>query len=354
MKVGLVLGAGGVLGGAWITGALEAVARKTGWDPASADHIVGTSAGSMMGALVAAGVPPWFMVAHSAGEDFDGLTDAHGEPVGDADRNAGARFYFEGGVPIGPGSWGLALRTLIRPHRHTPAALLGGWLPRGFISTGPLKDTVRSAVPTGWADHPNLWIMACDYSTGRRVAFGRDGAPPAELADAVAASCSIPGFYRPVDIGGRRYVDGGLYSNSNLDVLRAEQLDLVICLNPTSSLHPMKAWNPVERLAAMFRTEAGRRLGSEAKKLRATGTEVVLIQPTDEDLAIMGPNLMSSKRRHEVIEAARVTVGGQLRDEDTHDLLSTLPPGEAHRIRRPDGPPASWPPLVAEPTAGVA
>jgi NTE family protein len=74
MKVGLVLGAGGVLGGAWLTGALHALARETEWDPASADYVVGTSAGSMIGSLLAAGVPPWFMVAHSRGESFEGLT----------------------------------------------------------------------------------------------------------------------------------------------------------------------------------------------------------------------------------------------------------------------------------------
>ena len=346
MRVGLVLGAGGVLGGAWLTGGLEALTRKTGWDPASADYIVGTSAGSMMGALLAAGVPPWFMVAHSAGERFEGLTDARGRPAAEADRAAGAEFRLEWPPGIGPGSWELALRTLVQPGRHTPAAFVGGWLPRGSISTEPLKDTVRRAVPSGWADHPNLWIMACDYATGRRVAFGRPGSPRAELADAVAASCAIPGFYRPVEIAGRRYVDGGLYSNSNLDVLRREQLDLVICLNPTSSLHPIRAWNPVERAAALFRTAAGRRLGSEARKLRSVGTEVVLIQPTGEDLALMGTNLMSRRRRHQVIEAARLTVGGQLREEHNYDLLAALPPGEPHKISRPPGPPASWPPLT--------
>jgi NTE family protein len=53
MKVGLVLGAGGVVGGAWLTGALHALAAETGWDPAEADYVVGTSAGSMIGALCA-------------------------------------------------------------------------------------------------------------------------------------------------------------------------------------------------------------------------------------------------------------------------------------------------------------
>src|SRR3981081_3866111 len=85
MRVGLVLGAGGVMGGAWITGGLNALARETGWDPATADYIVGTSAGGMMGALLACGVPPWFMVAHSAGETFDGLVDESGERADTAD-----------------------------------------------------------------------------------------------------------------------------------------------------------------------------------------------------------------------------------------------------------------------------
>jgi NTE family protein len=344
MRIGLVLGAGGVMGGAWLTGGLHALATETGWDPASADYVVGTSAGSMMSALLAGGVPPWFMVAHSAGENFEGINDATGRPSRDADRSAGAVFKLHRGLPpVGPGSWGLIARTLAAPHRHRSAALLGGWLPRGFISTEPLKDTVRRVVPEGWADHPNLWIVACDYATGRRVPFGRDDAPPAELADAVAASCAIPGFYHPIEIAGRRYVDGGLWSTSNLDILRNEDLDLVVCLNPTSSLHPPFAWNPAERIAAGMRKLSGRRLGSEAKKLRAAGTKVVLIQPTREDLAAMGPNLMSTRNRNPVIQTAIRTVGEQLRDPEVADLLTGLPPGNPYRIRRPDGPPSTWP-----------
>ena len=343
MRIGLVLGAGGVMGGAWLTGGLHALATETGWDPAGADHIVGTSAGSMMGALLAGGVPPWFMVAHSAGETFEGLDDATGRPAGEADRAAGATFKLHPGLPpVGPGSWQLVARSLVAPHRHRPSSLLA-WLPRGVISTDPLKDTVRRVVPEGWADHPGLWIVACDYATGRRVPFGRDDAPPADLADAVAASCAIPGFYHPVSIAGRRYVDGGLWSTSNLDILRDARLDLVICLNPTSSLHPTHAWNPAERVAATMRRISGRRLGSEAKKLRAAGTEVVLIQPTTEDLAAMGPNLMSTRNRNPVIKTAIRTVGEQLRQPGVAELLDGLPPGNPYRVRRPDGPPSTWP-----------
>ena len=345
MKVGLVLGAGGVMGGAWLTGGLHALAAETGWDPGSADHIVGTSAGAMMGALLAAGVPPWFMVAHSAGESFEGLRDANGRPAEDADRAAGAvfRVHRGGGLPLGPGSWRLAISTLSNPTRHSPAALVSGWLPRGLISTEPLRDTIRRVVPSGWVDHPHLWVVACDYETGRRVAFGRDDAPRADLADAVAASCAIPAFYRPVAIAGRDYVDGGIYSTSNLDLVREEDLDLVICLNPTSSLHPSHAWNPLERVAAALRSASGRRLGSEARKLRERGVKVVLVQPLAEDLDTMGPNLMSTRRQHEVIEVAMRTVAEQLREPERRELLAELPPGEQHKLARPPGPPSSWP-----------
>jgi NTE family protein len=343
-KVGLVLGAGGVMGGAWLTGGLEAIAAETGWDPASADRIVGTSAGSMMGALLASGVPPWFMVAHSAGQSFTGLVDREGREAATADRSAGATFRYAGGLPpIGPGSWRLIASSLSAPNRHRPAALLAGWLPRGFISNEPLKDVVRRVVPSGWAEHPSLWAVACDYASGRRVAFGREDAPEADLADAVAASCAIPGFYKPVEIAGRTYVDGGLWSTSNLDIVRNEGLDLVICLNPTSSLHPPRAWNPVERVAGVFERTSGRRLGAETKKLRAAGTEVVLIQPTDEDKAVMGPNLMSTRNRNPVIQTAIRTVGEQLRAPGVLELLADLPPGPDHKIRQPSGPPSTWP-----------
>src|SRR3954466_16104389 len=124
MRIGLVLGAGGVMGGAWLTGGLHALATETGWDPAGADHVVGTSAGSMMGALLAGGVPPWFMVAHSAGESFEGIPDARQRPAADADRAAGAVFRVHRGIPaLGPGSWRLIANGLRNPARHRPAAL---------------------------------------------------------------------------------------------------------------------------------------------------------------------------------------------------------------------------------------
>jgi NTE family protein len=365
VKVGLVLGAGGVLGGAWLTGGLHALAEETDWDPGSADFIVGTSAGAMIGALSAAGVPPWFMVAHSAGESFDGVLAADGRLASEADRAAGASFRLHRGLPvIGPGSLRMALTALSNPLRHTPLQVVAGWLPAGFVSTDSLKDTIRRAVPGDWVDHPNFWAVACDYHDGRRVPFGRLDAPNADIADAVAASCAIPGFYRPVKSGRRRYIDGGVCSASNLDLLAGRGLDLVICLNPLSSgteLHegaagsgPLGWLDPRDWLGALSRQANGRRLAHEAAKVRRFGTEVLLIEPTATDHGAMGHNLMSGARRQQVIETAIETVREQLRSPGVKELLADLPPGDPHKVRRPDGPPSTWPDLRPAVTTGHA
>ncbi len=352
-----MLGAGGVLGGAWLTGALHALAQETDWDPGSADFVVGTSAGSMIGALTAAGVPPWFMVAHSAGESFDGITAADGSPGAEADRAAGAVYRFHRGLPVlGPGSLRMALTALRKPLGHTPLQMMVGWLPVGVISTDSLSDIVRRVVPDRWIEHPNFWAVACDYDSGRRVPFGRLDAPNAEIAEAVAASCAIPGFYRPVKIGRRRYVDGGVCSASSLDLVAGRGLDLVLCLNPLSSGTELTAdhagplgrqgpLDPRDWLGALSRQANGRRLAHEAAKVRRFGTEVLLVEPTAEDQTAMGHNLMSASRRQQVIETAERTVREQLQRPEARDLLRDLPPGEPHKIRRPAGPPSSWPEL---------
>ena len=343
-RVGLVLGAGGVLGGAWLAGSLAALTEHTGWDPAAADVIVGTSAGSMIGALLACGVPPWFMVAHSAGESFPGLLDAQGQPTDEADRSAGGVLVRRRGMPdLRPHSLGLGVRALRNPRQHRLGAVAAAWAPRGVMSTRPLRETVQRVAPSGWAPHPALWLVATDCSTGRRVVFGRDDAPPAELSQAVAASCAVPGIYRPVRIGDRLYVDGGAWSPSNLDCVGRADLDLVVCLNPLSTRPDELAKSGRGALRGRMRRVTGRRLGWEARRLAQLGTDVVMLQPVAEDLAVMRGNLMSTARRHLVLETAQRTMAQHLQSTDLAERLAAQPRMPEHRLRRPPGPVDEWP-----------
>src|SRR5918999_267247 len=100
---------------------------------------------------------------------------------------------------------------------------------------------------------------------------------------------------------------------------------------------PAPPADPREWLGTLTRGANGRRLAHEAGKVRRLGTEVVTIEPTPDDLRAMGRNLMSAKRRQQVIETAERTVLEQLRRPATRELLSGLPPG---------APPSSWPPIA--------
>jgi len=337
-RVGLVLGGGGILGGAWLIGALHALVEATGrvgaeWDPTSARYIVGTSAGSVVGSLVAEGLPTWFMVHHQRGgpvDEWEGMTDLFGEPLRHADEGSRRLRTWTGEIPrLVLGSPELVLRSTLQPWRYPPATALSGWVGRGFLSTDEIGRMIRTVAPTGWSSHPNLWIVTLDYATGRRVVFGHNGAPPADLWQAVEASCAIPGLYRPVRIEGRLYVDGGVWSPSNLDLLARmdeaqDAVDVVVALNPMSSLSPGLPTTIFERIERRVRAAMGRRLGREARRLHARGVRLLLIQPEAEDLEAMGINLMDPARRADVLDTAIRTVERRLNEPDASEVLADL------------------------------
>src|SRR4051794_13147240 len=209
-RIAVVLGAGGITGIAWLIGALEAVHEQTGWDPTEADVISGTSAGSVAAAVHAAGVPTDSLLEMAEDQDVldAAITRATGRPPG---RRS---------VPLAwPGPLAPGLPGLVAPDPRHRLSSLTGFVPRGVKPGEEIRGLVHDAARRGWPSTTRLLINACDYRTGRRVTFGADGAPEATLADAVVASAAVPGYYEPVRIGGRRYVDGGLASFNNADVV---------------------------------------------------------------------------------------------------------------------------------------
>lgn len=337
-RAALVLSGGGLVGGAWMIGALNAITAETGWDPGSADYVLGTSAGAMIGGLLASGVPPWLLLAYAEGQPLEGLP----EVVRGGNRfGSDIRMHWSFPRPV-LGSPALAMRSLREPWKYGPLGIVA-WLPHGMLSTEPLKEAVRTLVPSGWSSHPNLWVVAIDYRTGTRVVFGRAGAPQADLADAIAASCAIPGFYFPVTIGGRRYIDGGLYSPANLDLVRASDAELVICLNPMSSSHRGRWFESTGAIASLIRGDNRVILDREVRSLQRAGKRVILLEPSAEDINVMGFNYMSRRRADKVVEAAVKTTREALSKTEGGRWLRDLPSGADNRVRRPSGHPSTWP-----------
>ena len=319
VRRGLVLGAGGVLGAAWAIGALNALVEVEGFEPHDADLIVGTSAGAVLAALLGAGITAAELrdhqrglpLPHEVGRDWS------------YDRSTG------GALPsrprMGIGSPALLRRTARRPRRVPPLAVLAALAPSGHGNLAEVGRIVGSvAAESGWVQRDGVWVVAMDYDTGKRVAFGRDGSPPASLDEAVMASCAIPGWYAPVSIGGRRFVDGGAWSTTNVDLVGREGLDEVYVLAPMASFVTDRPHRLASRLERRIRRRVTRRLLREAAKVSRTGAALTLLTPGPEDLAVMGANLMDPAKRLSVLDTSLRTSAEALRHPRPDDLSSAL------------------------------
>src|SRR4030095_11988702 len=100
-----------------------------------------------------------------------------------------------------------------------------------------LEDLTGGAWPEA-----TLLITATRQRDGRRVVFGAPGAPELPLVSAVAASCAVPSYFRPIRHEGSVYLDGGLHSATNADLVRDRSLDAVVVVSPLSTLAPV-SWS---------------------------------------------------------------------------------------------------------------
>jgi NTE family protein len=314
-RIGLVLGAGGVLGAAWMTGALAGLQDRLPRAAADVDLVVGTSAGSVLAAALRCGASIEEMVAWQCG-DASGVL---GESAVLAAK--------DGPLPplphLRPGSLPLARAALLRPLEVPPWVGASGWLPHGRGQHAALRSLVgalhwrhqqhpfRGAAPSHWVDG-HTWVAAMDYDSGRHVLFGRQDAPHASLPDAVVASCSIPGWYEPTVIGRRRYVDGGIRSSTSLRALSGTNVHEVYVLAPMASTEPDHPLQPHLRIERRLRQLLTHLLVRQAKALSAEGKRVTIVTPGPRDLAVMGANLMDPRRRQGVLEVSLRTSADSL------------------------------------------
>jgi NTE family protein len=300
MSFAMVLGAGGTTGEAFHRGVVRAM-QDLGCDARTADVVVGTSAGSIVAASL----------RHRAVKRDDL------QPVSVRRR-----------LP----SRSSVLALTRRPRQAMNALLLAPELFSGRIDTTFLSEAVGRRHGSQWPDAP-LWIVAVRRSDGRRVVFGKSGAPPATVAAAVAASCAIPAYFQAVDIDGASYVDGGVHSPTNADVLAGYPLDLVIVSSPMSiapGLRPARLDLP---LRLLFR----RYLHNELWTLSRRGPRVVAIEPDRSVLEAMGLNMMNGRRLDDVEEAAYALARRRLENKQ----ISLLADGTPRHPGSPDVTPTS-------------
>ncbi|MEV6302476.1 patatin-like phospholipase family protein [Actinoplanes sp. NPDC051861] len=256
MTKALVLGGGGVTGIAWELGVLCGLLRS-GVPVADADVVIGTSAGSVVGTLVA------------SGGDLEAAVALEEQiPAERAPRTSG-----------GDGSMSRAITALaVLADPAVPAQQsrirVGEF---ALAATTTAEDAyvarIASLLPgRSWPTGRDLRITAVDTADGRDVVFGASSGVPVELA--VAASCAVPGLMPPITIDGRRYMDGGVRLGAGADLAAGAEHLVVIA--------PMAALDRDRILAEMTSTGAA---------------HAVLIEPDEASLEAFGPNFMSQSRR---------------------------------------------------------
>ncbi|MGI8880345.1 MAG: patatin-like phospholipase family protein [Jatrophihabitans sp.] len=306
MSSALVLGGGGVLGFAWTVGALSAWQDHTGQNATDSALVVGTSAGSVLAALLGCRIPIEVIERHHQGVPLPA------DPAIDWDYNAESGGALPPRPGWRPGSPRLVLDAVRHPRSSSATVALSGLLPRGRGTLEPIHDMVAATsvecLPgQNWPTDPKVWIVGTDYESGKRVVFGRDDVS-AILADAVCASCAIPAWYPPIEIDGRRFVDGGTASNASVDIVlplvETGSITEVVIAAPMAAVDYDKPRSPVTRLERVVRRAITRGIETDAQQLRAAGADVTILAPSADDLEVMGPNLMNPRRRNEVLLTA--------------------------------------------------
>lgn len=248
MTRGLVLGGGGITGIAWEIGMIAGLA-ELGVDLTAADVVVGTSAGSAVGAQMLSGVSIEDLYARQ-------LADATGEAGWRMSMGALARFVIAAAWP------GDGQRGRVYLGRAALAA-----------STAPEAEhrkVFESMLPGYTWPQRRLIITAVDAQSGEPMAFDRDSG--VELVDAVAASCAVPIVFPPTTINGRRYVDGGVRSLANADL--ATGCDRVVVIAPVAYglKRSQRIKHQLRRLGTDVRTVT---ITADASARRAFGRNVL-------------------------------------------------------------------------------
>lgn len=257
-RTALVLGGGGVTGIAWELGILKGLA-DAGVDLTTADLVVGTSAGSVVGAQI------------TSGQSVDDLYEAQLAP---ADHEIGAslsRLTMLRMVPpiLLPGSG------------RQKRARIGAMSMRAHPPGGAKRiDVIRSRIGVESWPARELKVTAIEAESGSFTVFDKDSG--VDIVHAVAASCAVPLVWPAVTIDGKHYIDGGMRSTANVDL--AKGADAVVVIAPLP-----QAFSKATSIRAQLE--------------RTGATRKAVVTPDEEALVDIGKNVLDPAKRADAARA---------------------------------------------------
>ena len=276
----LVLGGGGIAGEAWMTAVLAGLEDASGVQFSACDFFVGTSAGAVVAARLAAG--------EQLQRPDGGVAGEMAMPPARAAEGIVKTFAtVASAVPAD-----LMLRSTERLRTARRRSRLGARR-AGAESLGEVSERPEFA---DLRFDGRLRVVALERASGRRVVFGSPGAPDASVAEAVAASCTVPDLFAPKLINGVEYLDGGDWSTTNIDVAPNARGAHVLCLAPMASLYG--------GLSRAMRVTARSAAALEAAALRAHGGRVRFVAPDRASATAMGHDFMATGPTADILAAA--------------------------------------------------
>ncbi|MBA2608811.1 MAG: patatin-like phospholipase family protein [Actinobacteria bacterium] len=315
MKTALVLGGGGTVGLAYHAGVLRALELEAGFTPDDADVIIGTSAGSVIGAYLRTGMTTEDMWLLALGQH-----PIHGSLGRSADHDPELFApTFHGPVDVARhlvGS-GYVLARAISPFPLKVPAFLKAFFPGGLFTMAEGERRFTEELPAEWPEK-DLWLTTVDIVSGRRVVLGRHGAPRVDLPRAVLASAAIPGLYQPVQVGRHSLVDGGVHSTSNLDLGVQAGADRIIAVVPLA----FDTATPPGPLGQIVRRIPARMLSAEVALAHRKDIEVLMFRPSAAEIGVHGFNLMRPSGLEKIAESAYEATKQALKTERFVDAFA--------------------------------
>jgi NTE family protein len=299
---------------AYHAGVLRALEEVGGFRPDDADLVIGTSAGSMVGAALRSGVATEDLWKASLGEHDELLVENTDERPWSSTWQTPAELFRRM-----LGSAYVLQRSLVRVPVPPLPPVLRKLFPGGFFTIADVEESLSAFIPTTWPTKP-LWLVTVDVRTGRRVVLGRRNPPRTDLHTAVRASCAIPGFFQPARVGRRTLVDGGVHSTTNLDLATKIDPAVIIGVVPMA----FDPDSPPRGFERAVRQLAQSRLHREVSQARRRGARILLLRPSRDDFEAMGGNMMRHGGNERVTRVAYDSAARQLDTGRSRDILAQL------------------------------